>query len=75
MQLWSIHAFARVDDAVRQVPLAYVIMSSKRRRDYIAILQELLEALEDRDMDCALKVVVGDFEAAVWQAFSPGIII
>ena len=50
-------------------------MSSKRRRDYKAILQELLEALEDKDMDCALKVVVGDFEAAVWQAFSAGIII
>ncbi|XP_070180363.1 uncharacterized protein [Littorina saxatilis] len=37
-QLWSIHAFARVDDQLKQLPLAFALMSGKRRYDYQCVL-------------------------------------
>ena len=33
-QLLSVHGFVRRDGAVKQIPLCYVIMSARRKRDY-----------------------------------------
>lgn len=33
-QLFTVHAFIKKDDEIKQVPLVYALMSGKRRRDY-----------------------------------------
>ncbi|KAL8616988.1 hypothetical protein ACOMHN_041906 [Nucella lapillus] len=58
-QLWSVYTFARVDNKTTQLPLAFALMSGKRRRDYQAVLRALKGELRR----------LHDFEAAVWQAF------
>lgn len=71
-QLWSVHAFAKVDGEAKQLPLAFALMSGKRRRDYQCVLRALkreLRRLHGDDAFFSLEAVVADFEAAVWQAF------
>ncbi|KAL8619647.1 hypothetical protein ACOMHN_019702 [Nucella lapillus] len=71
-QLWSVHTFARVDNKTTQLPLAFALMSGKRRRDYQAVLQALkgeLRRLHGEDAFFSLEAALADFEAAVWQAF------
>ncbi|KAL8588570.1 hypothetical protein ACOMHN_059524 [Nucella lapillus] len=68
-QLWSIHAFVRVEDQAKQLPLAFAVMSGKRRRDYLAVLWALKQELRRRDLSWNLKCVTMDFEAAAWDAF------
>ncbi|KAL8566813.1 hypothetical protein ACOMHN_052211 [Nucella lapillus] len=71
-QLWSVHTFARVDNKTKQLPLAFALMSGKRRRDYQAVLQALkgeLRRLHGEDAFFSLEAALADFEAAVWQAF------
>ena len=71
-QLWSIHAFARVDTKIKQLPLLFVMMSGKRRVDYRRILEVVRSELEDNDLPCSVTSVVSDFEAATWRAFGQG---
>ncbi|KAL8602235.1 hypothetical protein ACOMHN_022748 [Nucella lapillus] len=71
-QLWSVHTFARVDNKTKQLPLAFALMSGKRRRDYQADLRALkgeLRRLHGEDAFFSLEAALADFEAAVWQAF------
>ncbi|KAL8624484.1 hypothetical protein ACOMHN_053027 [Nucella lapillus] len=71
-QLWSVHTFARVDNKTTQLPLAFALMSGKRRRDYQAVLRALkgeLRRLHGEDAFFSLEAALADFEAAVWQAF------
>ena len=65
VQLFSIHAFVRKDGQLKQLPLAFAVMSRRRRKDYKRVLRALLESLP-----CTPKVqaLVTDFEAAVWSA-------
>ena len=72
-QLWSIHAFARAETKLKQLPLFYVLMSGKRRVDYRRILKVVKNEFERNKLTCSVQVVVSDFEAAVWQAFRKGI--
>ena len=44
-QLFSIHAFVKQDEDIKQFPLAYALMSGKRRRDYKKVLQAILDWL------------------------------
>ncbi|KAL8591583.1 hypothetical protein ACOMHN_055550 [Nucella lapillus] len=71
-QLWSVHTFARGDNKTKQLPLAFALMSGKRRRDYQAVLRALkgeLRRLHGEDAFFSLEAALADFEAAVWQAF------
>ncbi|XP_028408207.1 uncharacterized protein LOC114530782 [Dendronephthya gigantea] len=64
-QLFSIHAFVRQNSDVKQIPLAFILMSGKKRRDYKHVLKAIKNLLAD---GLCLKGVVIDFEHALWQA-------
>lgn len=73
-QLWSIHAFIQQNDAMKQNPLAFVLMSRRMKDDYMSVLNYLQGILINSSVQC----VVMDFEAAVWGAFRsvfPGVIL
>ena len=44
-QLLSIHAFIKKDGALKHIPLCYVLMSHKRKRDYRAVLRAVVDKL------------------------------
>ncbi|XP_053386752.1 uncharacterized protein LOC123532929 [Mercenaria mercenaria] len=50
---------------MKQVPLMYVLMSRRRKQDYVAILQKVLDILEEAP---AVECFTMDFEIALWQA-------
>ena len=64
-QLLSIHSFFRTGDAQKQFPLLFVLMSRRRKRDYTAVFNALVELLPEAP---AVEEVVVDFERAVWSA-------
>ena len=64
-QLYSIHLFVKQDGALKQVPLAFVLMSGKRRRDYKKVLEAIRNLLPD---EINLQCIFADFEAALWRA-------
>ena len=57
-QLMSIHAFIQRDGVDKQVPLACVLMSRRRKEDYVQVLMKLKEALGE----VAVEGFVLDFE-------------
>jgi hypothetical protein len=62
-QMFSIHAFVKGDDeTAKQVPLVYVLMSGKGRKDYLAVFNNLKELIPVRKVQCFMV----DFEAAIW---------
>ena len=50
-----------------QVSLAFILMSSKRRRDYVKVLSKLLDVLQQPHR---VQEFIMDFEKALWQAVS-----
>jgi len=50
---------------LKQVPLAFVLMTSRRRVNYVRVLQALLDALPQPP---AVQTIVSDFKAALWSA-------
>ena len=65
-QLFGIHGFLKDDDGncVKQVPLAFALMSRMEKLDYVAVFKafkELAPNLANVDMTT-------DFEAAIWRA-------
>ena len=62
MQLFSVHAFVCKDQQLKQVPLAFAVMSRRRRKDYKRVLKALLAALPQQP---GVRAVVSDFEAAI----------
>ena len=51
---------------MKQVPLCFVLMSSRRQNDYEAVIRAVVDALLTPP---AIQRVVMDFEAAEWLAF------
>lgn len=63
--LLSIHAFVRSGDCAKQLPLVYVLMSSRRTVDYVRVLKKIGRLL---DREVIVEDFVVDFEAALWKA-------
>ena len=73
-QLFSVYAFVKKDGHFKQLPLAFIVMSLRRKKDYKCVLRALIAALPKRPR---VQSVVADFEAAVWSAVRnvlPGVI-
>ena len=63
-QLFTVNAFVKKDDHVKQVPLAFVLMSGRKKGDYKAVLQALLSILPNNSR---VKKITLDFEKAMWS--------
>ena len=61
-QLFSIHVFVKKDGKLMQTPLAFIVMSPRRRKDCKRVFRALIAALPRRPR---IQAVVSDFEAAV----------
>ena len=66
-QLFTINAFVRSGEQAKQVPLLFVVMSGKRKRDYRAVLREVLSLVPS---PLAVRKIMLDFESALWTVFS-----
>ena len=66
-QLYSIHAFIKQNGELKQVPLAFALMSGKRRRDYRRVLNAIRNLLPD-EIHVKVQCIVADFGTALWQA-------
>ena len=51
---------------MKQVPLLCIMMTSKRKQDYKAVLQKVKDLLPKTT---ALNKVFSNFKSAVWKAF------
>ena len=65
VQLFSFHAFVKKHSEFEQVSLAFVVMSRRRRKDYIHVLRAVISILPRRSH---VQSIVADFEVAFWQA-------
>ena len=64
-QLVSVHAFVAKEDVVKQEPLCFLLMSGRKRSDYVAVLHKVVDLLPSPPR---LQQVVSDFERALWKA-------
>ena len=63
-QLFSIHCFVKGDMCLKQVPLAFVLMSRRKTKDYVAVLSALRAILPRINV----RSVTSDFERGLWRA-------
>ena len=48
-----------------QIPLVFVLMTGRRKRDYVAILEAILDLFPEPPR---VQRLMADFEAALWRA-------
>ena len=65
-QLFTINAFVKQENNAKQVPLVFVLMSGRRKKDYKKVLKLIREILPTPPQ---VQQVTVDFEKAVWSAF------
>ena len=64
MQLFSVHVIIKSGNCMKQIPVAFVLMSRRRKKDYIKVFKKLLDLVPSPQVE---KVML-DFEAAMWSA-------
>ena len=62
-QLFTIHAFIKRENIIKQVPLAFVLMTGRKTHDYESVFKKILEILPFTRM----KEIVSDFEKFLWK--------
>jgi len=65
LQLFSIHAFVYTKEVIKQIPLCFVLMSARRKKDYKAVFNVIRERMPERPV---VENVVSDFEKSLWKA-------
>lgn len=50
-QLLSIHSFILQDGRRKQLPLAFLLMSRKTEEDYVAVLQAIVDCLQETSVE------------------------
>ena len=65
-QLLTINAFVRSEDHAKQVPLVFVLMSGKRKKEYRVVIREILKLLPSQP---SVRKITVDFESAIWSTF------
>ena len=68
MQLFSVHVFVIVNNIMKQIPVAFVLMSRRRKEDYIAVFKALKGLVTDIRGGPKVVSMMLDFEAAMWSA-------
>jgi MULE transposase domain len=63
-QLLSIHAFVRKNGTLKHVPLCFVLMSHRRKRDYRIVFK----AIKNLMPSISVREIMSDFEAALWRS-------
>ena len=63
-QLLTINAFVRSEGCIKQVPLVFVVMSGRKKKDCKAVISSILSLL---NQPCVQQITV-DFERAMWSA-------
>ncbi|XP_041372839.1 uncharacterized protein LOC121386108 [Gigantopelta aegis] len=64
-QLFSVHSFIRREDCAKQIPLVFCLMSGRRKKDYMAVLEAIIGMLPQAPR---VQRLVIDFESALWRA-------
>ena len=65
-QLLTINAFVRSEEHAKQITLVFVLMSGKKRKDYRAVVKDILRLLPNQP---SVKKITIDFERAIWSTF------
>ena len=71
-QLLTIHVILKIAYTRVSVPVCFVLMTRRRKIDYVAIFKKIKEKcnefLSEKNLKCELKTIMADFEIALWQA-------